>query len=580
MREYNDGVEKCTKIFELYNAGKTFNETIEPDYYAMRELNIEYVQGNQWIGIENSNFPKAKFNFEKRFKDLYVAILCAAKTAYKIDPLITIDNDEAQEVTKMARHAINSYDQLTSFEYYKRDCVDTIAVQGEVATHILFDPKKKTTLGEVGEMVREKIYGINLMLGNANSNEISEEKQPYILVIGRDYVKDLQEEAKENGSKDWQDIKPDEAQEREDFTNYEEVNAKGYEKCTYIYKYEFIDGTVHVSKSTRTVDIYEKVDTELTLYPVSWLLWETMYESYHGKAMVEDLHDSQSYINKSFALLMYYTMSIAYGKPIYNSKMVKGWSMAPGVALGVDLPPGTDIRSVVANVAPSNMSGFIISAIELAIKYMKESIGISDALLGNVDPDNRGAIVVATKNTQAPLENQKMRIKQWKENEIKIMLDMMSVKYGTRKVLVEKEIEKDGQIIKGTVLEDFNFEKLKDTVYNVEVEIGDAGFFNELALTQTLDNLFNQQVLTVVQYLERLPDNVLPEKQKVIDELKGNMKKVVESKQQNQEQNQQQMSEAQMLAEAYQALPIEEQQRIANLPPEEQANAMRQLLTE
>ena len=45
-----------------------------------------------------------------------------------------------------------------------------------------------------GKICAEMVDGSNVMFGNANNNEV--EKQPYIIIVGRDLAKNLQEEAK------------------------------------------------------------------------------------------------------------------------------------------------------------------------------------------------------------------------------------------------------------------------------------------------------------------------------------------------------------------------------------------------
>ena len=40
-------------------------------------------------------------------------------------------------------------------------------------------------------------------------------------------------------------------------------------------------------------------------------------------------------------------------------------------------------------------------------------------------------------------------------------------------------------------------------------------------MTQTLDNLRRDGTLDVIQYLERIPDKLIPKKQQLLDELRG-----------------------------------------------------------
>ena len=44
--------------------------------------------------------------------------------------------------------------------------------------------------------------------------------------------------------------------------------------------------TVHVTKATKNVNIFEDVDTGLTRYPIAWGNWEKQKNQYHGRALV------------------------------------------------------------------------------------------------------------------------------------------------------------------------------------------------------------------------------------------------------------------------------------------------------
>jgi hypothetical protein len=60
--------------------------------------------------------------------------------------------------------------------------------------------------------------------------------------------------------------------------------------------------------------------------------------------------------------------------------------------------------------------------------------------------------------------------------------------------------------------------------------VGASSYWSEISSLNTLDGLLKQNKITTVQYLERLPDGLISEKQKLIDEIraledaqKGNM---------------------------------------------------------
>ena len=70
------------------------------------------------------------------------------------------------------------------------------------------------------------------------------------------------------------------------------------------------------------------------------------------------------------------------------------------------------------------------------------------------------------------------------------------------------------------VMEEFDFRQLKHLWFNISVNSGSTTFYSEIAMVQTLDNLRRDGTLEVLDYLERIPDKLIPRKQELIDAIK------------------------------------------------------------
>jgi hypothetical protein len=79
---------------------------------------------------------------------------------------------------------------------------------------------------------------------------------------------------------------------------------------------------------------------------------------------------------------------------------------------------------------------------------------------------------------------------------------------------------------------------------------------------QTLDNLLSAEKISFLQYLDRLPNGMIPKKQELIDELKAQI-----------EQEQQVLTDKQVqyekMAKFMETLPPEIQNQLKALPPEQ-----------
>ena len=291
------------------------------------------------------------------------------------------------------------------------------------------------------------------------------------------------------------------------------------------------------------------MDTGLTRYPIAWGNWEKQKNQYHGRALVTGLIPNQIFINQMFATAMRHLQLMAFPKTVYNADLISSWTNEVGQAIGVrGLQPGQAISQVAYNLQPAEMSNQIFTLIDKAMAYTKECLGATDAQMGNVKPDNTSALMVLQTNAEVPLENIRSGVYEWIEDIGGILLDFMGTYYGTRPVVVDQEFEEfitgpDGtpqidpqtgqmmtQKIVRKVLKEFDFSQFKHLWLNLRVDVGATTYFSEIAMTQTLDNLRADGTLDVIQYLERIPEKLIPKKQELIDELKG---RIAEGKQAN-----------------------------------------------
>ena len=297
--------------------------------------------------------------------------------------------------------------------------------------------------------------------------------------------------------------------------------------------------SVHVTKATRSVNIFEDVDTGLTNYPIAWANWEKQKNQYHGRALVTGIVPNQIFINSMFAMIFRHLQLQSFPKTIYNADLISQWNNEVGVALGVrNLQPGQDLRSVATVLQPSDMSNQIVMCIDKCMAYTKECLGATDAQMGNLALENTSALMVLQSSSEAPLENPRQGMLEWHEDIAKILLDMMGTYYGQRPIVREREFTEliegpdgipqidpmTGQMATKTVvhrvIEDFDFSQFKHLWFNIKVNAGATTQYSEIAMVQTLDNLRREGTLEIVQYLERIPDKLIPRKQELIDEIK------------------------------------------------------------
>ena len=299
--------------------------------------------------------------------------------------------------------------------------------------------------------------------------------------------------------------------------------------------------TVHVSKYTRYCTIYEDIDTGLTHYPVAWGNWEHQKNQYHGRALVTGVIPNQIFINSMFALCMRHTQLEAFPKRAYNADLISQWSNEVGVDIAVrNMPPNMNLSSVIQTLQGNDFSQQILYLIDKAMEYTKECLGSTDAQLGSANIETTSALMVLDTNSRTPLDNPRDCFNEWLEDISAILLDMMATYYGRRPIVRSRTFEEpvmdantgmpmmgqyDGRMqtktVSRRVIEEFDFSTLKHLFFSMRCEAGTGNVYSQAAMMQTLDNLRKEGVIEFIDYLERVPDAVIPRKQELIQKLKG-----------------------------------------------------------
>ena len=426
------------KAWLRYERGRSYNNRLVPNQYNLVNTNIEFFAGNQWLHLAQTpamqRLPKPTFNIIKRVASLFVASMTSSSASISFDELSYYSGDPVAqgEWTRSGQrgwpgpHGANAHSQyrgggakdeatdvngaaiataevqnlLEKFkmDYRIREALFDGAQTGDYCAHFYWDADAIPYGGAFGpyrgEIQMELVDGINVMFGNPNTPNV--EKQPYILIVGRDTVESLNAERKRH-AKDSEDVVPDADYEWQAAvggrTELEPDDESG--KALFVYMYEkktrevddidpetglqrtedvldkdgnpvqakgddgkpLVDQmgapitktrklkkmvtTVHVTKATKTGVIYEDIDTGLSRYPIAWGNWEKQKNQYHGRALVTGIIPNQIFINSMFAMVMRHLQLMGFPKTVYNADLISQWSNEVGQAIGVrGLQPG------------------------------------------------------------------------------------------------------------------------------------------------------------------------------------------------------------------------------------------------
>ena len=112
-----------------------------------------------------------------------------------------------------------------------------------------------------------------------------------------------------------------------------------------------------------------------------------------------------------------------------------------------------------------------------------------------------------------PLELQRQAFYGFWEDVVRNILDIMANDYGQRQVIAKN----NGEDTIATI----NYELLKAINFEVRVDIGNGAQYSEIAQVNTLDKLFQNQIIDAETYIESIPDKYVPNKGKITENVKS-----------------------------------------------------------
>ena len=268
----------------------------------------------------------------------------------------------------------------------------------------------------------------------------------------------------------------------------------------------------------------EPFDMDIKLYPFNWLNWDYIQDCYHGQAMISGLIPNQVFVNKAWAMTMLSIMRAAFGKVIYDNTRIRKWDNRVGGCIGVPGP----INNVAEIVDPPALPPQVSQYIQLAVEQTEQSLGATSVALGDTRPDNTSAIIALQRAAATPSEMTKQNLYKSMEDLFRIYLEFMAEYYGKRyveapptsqeqaAVTFAQEMNPDLQM-PDTVPVEFDFKILKEHPVTIRLDVGGSAYYSEIAATQTLDNLLQQGHISIVDYLERIPDSAIPGRRALLE---------------------------------------------------------------
>jgi hypothetical protein len=537
-----------TKDWDLHVAGIDYKSKL--NLFATTNRNERFYAGKHWDGVDTGGLPQVCLNVTKRVVNWKVSQIMSDMLTmqFSAENSANYDPNDPDKITRLQQVAklLTDYSK-TNAERLKQDSLDEqalydAALSGDGIIYYYWDDTINAGVNELGasvmgDMNAELIDNVCYFPGNTSDprpNDKNGPLQPYIILSFRKLVKDVKAEAKRSkaGQEEIDKITGDnETQYRAGDRAKQEPNKDdegGF--CTVLLKMWVKDGTIWARKSTQSAIIRKDWDTGLHRYPVASMQWTPRKNSCHGEAEATELIPNNIAINKLMATMILWTMLNAYPKVVYDTNRIPSWSNDITKAIPVD----GDVSQAAMYLQPQGLPASVQQLFELLVQTTKDMAGANETALGDNSVTKTAAGIIALQKASAlPLSTNKRRFAQFKEDIGLIWMDFWLTKYSVPRMLTVEQVDPETQKT-GIVQVPFDGSQYNETTFSLKIDVGASTQWSEVASIQTLDTLLDKHLITFRQYLERIYNGLIPDKEGLIDEIE----------QQEQQAQQQQMMEA------------------------------------
>lgn len=505
------------RVWKQYSGALDFNNKLRLSENVANNEN--FFIGKQWEGVNSNGLPTPVFNILKQIVLHQVATITSDNFTISASPLRASANDKRLELmAQVVNSELRALFKINKLPNLSRVMMRNAAVDGDGCLFTYFDADAPTGLpGVRGAIKSEVIDNTRVLFGNPNSREV--QKQPYIIIWKRRRIDDVKDEARESG------LGEDEISLITADTDDNNSRMDSYvdDKCTVLTKlWRGKEGTIWACETVKGVVIRKPYNLGVRSYPVTWICWDYVQDCYHGQALITGLIPNQEFINKAYAMAMLSQMTSAFPTRLFDRTRVPKWTNQVGAQIAVD----GSVENVAKIIEPAQISPQIAQFINSTIENTQSLTGATAAALGNTRPDNTSAIIALQRAAAIPAEITKQNLYECLEDLGRIYIEFMAAYYGKRPVdvptatVVGDEVAQFADASVGEMQQEFDFAQLADCPMTIGLDVGASSYWSEVASMQTLENLLQLNLITVADFLERIPDGYVAKRQELLEKYK------------------------------------------------------------
>lgn len=541
------------KVFEEYKKGNEYKASIgEKGIFEQSKINERFYVGDQWYGAKCGNDrPLCRRNIIKRIADYKLSAITSAPIAVNYSAEGVPDNSSLENQVDIYREGLkNGEDFINETDDAEISVITSVLSDyfKTTAERVKFDSKKeillrnayisgtgiaytywdadintglyadiKKTVPIKGDIAFEVLDIENTNFGDPNCDDV--QKQPFIIISQRAYVEDIRREARRNriSAEDIENIKPDGADSYE--TNagtrgeQEPEDSKRVTVLTKFYKEWNNEGTafrVMCVKCCEKSYVRKPWDTGLTLYPFAKMCWQNRKSSAYGDSEITFQIPNQIALNRATSSGIWALMKTGMPLTVVNGDTItEPLTNNPGEVVKV-YGTAEDVAGAIRHVSPPVFGNQLLGMLNDLSNNTLQDNGATDAALGSIRPDNAAAIIQMREASLQPMQLYQNAFYSCIEDIARIWADFWLHLYGDRRLRVT---DKDG-----VYYVPFHAKRYENLILTARIDVGSNPVWSMSGTISVLDSLYGAGIINKIQYLERMPDGVIPNKTGLLKE--------------------------------------------------------------
>lgn len=400
---------QITDIWKDYQRGRDYLTSI--NLFDRVQTCFNMVNGDQWRGLKYGKERPPQLNILHPVMKASTALV--GQNIMNIEYISMNYSENRSKLLQLTQwlntHAQKTWDRL-KLDKLNWEILQDAFISGNSA-YWFYDDEIATE----GKIMMEMLDTTNIMLGDEQQPDI--QKQPYILIVQRKPLEEVQQLAKL-----WGTSEADASAIIGDSDTQIEINGTAHTpsipKVTVVAKLWKQDGTVYIMRATKDRIIQPETKIEgISRYPVAMYTWKPRKGLARGDGDIWDKIPNQISINKSLFRMEQAVKNSAYPIKAYNKELLADGQAEklnqPGASIAIKGGLQTTIENALGYLQPANISPYAQSYWQDLITLTRNLSGSGDNL-DSVNPEKASGVAIQAV-MEARLMNVNMQVAAFKQ---------------------------------------------------------------------------------------------------------------------------------------------------------------------